>query len=143
MKVFIKKDDAEVKSPAYAHEGDAGIDLYAAETVEIKPKERKLVSTGIRIQLEHGYEAQVRPKSGLAINHGITVLNTPGTIDAGYRGLVKVILFNASNEAFTIEKNTKIAQMVFNKIEVPELEYVDSLEESKRGEGGFGSTGLA
>jgi dUTP pyrophosphatase len=142
MKVFIKKEDPDIKSPSYAHEGDAGIDLYAAETVELQPKERKLVSTGIRIQLENGFEAQVRPKSGLAVNHGITVLNTPGTIDAGYRGLIKVILFNASNEVFKIEKNMKIAQMVFNKIEVPEIEYVNELNETKRGEGGFGSTGL-
>jgi len=140
--VKVKKLDAEVKTPKVEHEGDAGFDLYANETTSLKPMERKLIATGISIAFDKGYEAQVRPKSGLAINHGITLLNTPGTIDAGYRGEVKVIMANLSDKEYLIEKGKKIAQVVFNKIEEPELIEVEELEESSRGKGGFGSTGL-
>ncbi|MFH1257235.1 MAG: dUTP diphosphatase [Candidatus Diapherotrites archaeon] len=142
MKVLVKKLGAEVKDLKFAHEGDAGVDLYANETVELKPMEKMLVCTGIKIALPKGFEAQVRPKSGLAAEHGITVLNTPGTIDAGYRGEVKVILINLGGKAYTVEKGKKIAQMVFNKIEEPEIVEVEELDETSRGEGGFGSTGL-
>ncbi len=142
MKLRIKKEVEEAIIPIYVHEGDAGMDLYSVEEMILLPGERKLVSTGIRIELEQGFEAQVRPKSGLALNHGITVLNTPGTIDAGYRGIVKVILFNAGNESFKIEKGKKIAQLVVKKIEVAEIEVVKELSETVRGDGGFGSTGL-
>ncbi|MFH1391787.1 MAG: dUTP diphosphatase [Candidatus Diapherotrites archaeon] len=142
MIVKVKKLDAEVKTPKIEHEGDAGFDLYANETTSLKPMERKLIATGISIAFDKGYEAQVRPKSGLAINHGITLLNTPGTIDAGYRGEVKVIMANLSDKEYLIEKGKKIAQVVFNKIEEPELIEVEELEESSRGKGGFGSTGL-
>ena len=142
MKLRIKKEIDGVPTPSYAHEGDAGLDLYAAEETTLQPGERKLVNTGIRIALEKGFEAQVRPKSGLAVNHGITVLNTPGTVDYQYRGLIKVILFNASQEAYTIEKGKKIAQMVINKIETADVEVVEELDDTVRGDGGFGSTGL-
>ena len=142
VKVLVKKLGKEVKDLKFAHEGDAGMDLYANETVELKPMEKRLVGTGIKIALPIGFEAQVRPKSGLAAEHGITVLNTPGTIDAGYRGEVKVILINLGGKAYLVEKGKKIAQMVFNKIEAPEIVEVEELDETSRGEGGFGSTGL-
>ncbi len=142
MKVFVKKLGEDVKDLVYAHEGDAGLDIYANESILLKPGERKLVGTGIKIAFEKGYEAQVRPKSGLAVEQGITVLNTPGTIDSGYRGEVKVILINLGNGPVKVEKGMKIAQMVFNKVEEAELEVVDVLDKTKRNEGGFGSTGL-
>ncbi|MFH1587296.1 MAG: dUTP diphosphatase [Candidatus Diapherotrites archaeon] len=142
MKVKISKISGEAILPSYAHPGDAGMDLYSVEETELLPGERKLVGTGIKIALENGYEAQVRPKSGLAIKEGITVLNTPGTIDAGYRGEVKVILVNLSDRAFGIKKGQKIAQMVFAKVEEAELEEVEELDETSRNDGGFGSTGL-
>lgn len=141
MKLKIQKI-ADVPLPKYAHKGDAGMDLYSAEDLVLKPGERKLVSAGIKIAVPEGYEAQVRPKSGLTLNHGITILNTPGTIDSGYRGEVKCILVNHGQEDFKIEKGSKIAQMVINKIETAEIEEVSELDETKRGEGGFGSTGL-
>ena len=142
MKLKIQKVVEDVKVPCYAHEGDAGMDLYSAEECVLKPGERKLINTGIKIALPIGYEAQVRPKSGLALKHGISIVNTPGTIDAGYRGLVGVIAINHGSEEFKIEKNQKIAQMVINKIESANVVEVDSLDDTSRGEGGFGSTGL-
>ncbi|MBW2966494.1 dUTP diphosphatase [Candidatus Woesearchaeota archaeon] len=141
MKIQMQREDKEVTLPNYAHPGDAGLDLFSAESCVLKPGERKIVATGVRIALPVGYEAQVRPKSGLAAKHGISVVNTPGTIDAGYRGLVGVILINHGTEDFAIEKNMKIAQMVINKVENAEIEEVESLDDTSRGEGGFGSTG--
>ncbi len=128
--------------PAYAHEGDAGVDLYANETKEIDVGEIALIPTGIKIALPKGFEAQVRPKSGLALKHGITVLNTPGTVDEGYRGEIGVIVVNHGKEKYTVEKGKKIAQMVFNKVEKAELNEVEELDETSRNESGFGSTGL-
>lgn len=142
MQVKVKKITNDAKIPKIEHEGDAGFDIYSNEETTILPMERKLIGTGISISVPKGFEAQVRPKSGLAINHGLTLLNTPGTIDAGYRGEVKVILMNLGKKEYKIEKGKKIAQVVFNKIEEPELIEVDELDESKRGENGFGSTGL-
>jgi len=142
LKVFVKRLSEEVKMPVYAHESDAGVDLYANREMEIAPGEIALVPTGIKIALPEGYEAQVRPKSGLALNHGITVLNTPGTVDSGYRGEIGVIVVNHGKESFVVEKGKKIAQMVFNKVEKAELEEVEELDETQRNEGGFGSTGL-
>ncbi len=142
MKIKIQKTDNEVKVPDYAHEGDSGMDLYAAEECILKPMERKLVSAGIKIEIPKGYEAQVRPKSGLALSHGISIVNTPGTIDSGYRGVVGVILINLGKEPYKVEKNKKIAQLVISKVENVKVEVVELLEETKRGEGGFGSTGL-
>ncbi|MFC1705023.1 dUTP diphosphatase [Nanoarchaeota archaeon] len=141
MKLKIQKVVDDVKVPSYAHPGDAGMDLYAAEECVLKPGERKLINTGIKIGLPVGYEAQVRPKSGLALKHGISIVNTPGTVDAGYRGLVGVIAINHGTEEFKVEKNQKIAQMVINKIEAADIEEVPELDDTTRGEGGFGSTG--
>jgi len=142
LKVLVKKLDDGVKMPSYAHDGDSGVDLYANQEVKMEPGAIALVPTGIKIAIPLGFEAQVRPKSGLALNHGITVLNTPGTIDAGYRGEVGVIVVNHGKKAFTIEKGKKIAQMVFNKVEKAALEEVEELNETSRNTSGFGSTGL-
>lgn len=130
--------------PFYASPLSAGMDLRANldEPITLQPLERVLVPTGIFIALPEGYEAQVRPRSGLAIKNGITVLNTPGTIDADYRGEVKVILVNLSNQPFIIEDGDRIAQMVVSQHAVVEWQEVEELEETKRGSGGFGSSGL-
>ena len=130
--------------PAYATPQSAGVDLRAAleAPVELKPLERALVPTGLYMQIPAGYEGQVRPRSGLAAKHGVTVLNTPGTIDADYRGEIKVILVNLSNVPFTIVPGERIAQMVFARCEQAQLEEAESLDETERGAGGFGSTGV-
>ena len=141
MKIKIQKIEENNKLPSYAHPGDAGMDLYSAESVVLKPGERRIVSAGFKMALPHGYEAQIRPKSGLAAKHGISVVNTPGTVDAGYRGIVGVILINHGQEDFSIEKDMKMAQMVINKVEYADVEEVAELDDSSRGEGGFGSTG--
>ena len=129
--------------PSYATPQSAGVDLRAnlESSVTIGPLERALVPTGLYIALPAGYEAQVRPRSGLAAKHGITVLNTPGTIDADYRGEIKVILVNLSNEPFQIVPGERIAQMVIARHETAEWEEVESLDSTERGAGGFGSTG--
>jgi dUTP pyrophosphatase len=131
-------------APAYATACAAGLDLRAntEDSIELKSLERILVPTGLFMELPVGVEAQIRPRSGLAFKHGITVLNTPGTIDADYRGEIKVLLVNLSNEPFTIEPGERIAQMVVAKHEQVEWVEQDSLSESERGAGGFGSTGV-
>lgn len=130
--------------PAYATELSAGMDLRANidEPIVLKPMERRLVPTGLHISLPVGYEAQVRPRSGLALKKGITVLNAPGTVDADYRGEVGVILINLSDEPFTIEDGERIAQMVIARHEHAEFVPVDVLDETERGEGGYGHTGV-
>lgn len=142
MKVRIVNKSAH-PLPSYATPQSAGVDLRAnlETTVTIGPLERALVPTGLFIALPAGYEAQVRPRSGLAAKHGITVLNTPGTIDADYRGEIKVILVNLSNEPFEIVPGERIAQMVIARHETAEWEEVESLDSTERGAGGFGSTG--
>ena len=142
LMIKINKIKENAILPHYAHEGDAGVDLYSAENYVLRPGQITLVSTGIKLAIPKGYEAQIRPKSGLALNHGISVCNSPGTIDSGYRGEIGVITINHSKEEFKIEKGTKIAQMVFNKIEKAEFEEVKDLDTTKRGQNGFGSTGL-
>lgn len=129
--------------PAYATEQSAGVDLKACmdRPVVLQPLQRALIPTGLYMALPKGYEAQVRPRSGLAARHGITVLNSPGTIDADYRGEVRVILVNLSDQAFTIEPGERIAQMVVARHEQVEWEEVEVLDETERGAGGFGSTG--
>ncbi|MDR2906889.1 MAG: dUTP diphosphatase [Bacteroidales bacterium] len=129
--------------PSYETIGAAGMDLRAnlSEDVVLKPLERALIPTGLRIELPIGYEAQVRPRSGLAAKHGLTVLNSPGTIDADYRGEIKVILVNLSNENFTIKHGERIAQMIIAKHETAVLVEVAELSQTQRGEGGFGHTG--
>src|SRR3989338_5518307 len=133
---------SDVPTPSYAHKGDAGVDLYAAEDTLLKPMERKLVGTGLRLEIPYGYEGQVRPKSGLAINHGISHANAVGTIDSSYRGEIKVPLINLSNKPYKVEKGKKIAQLIFAKVEEAVFEEVNELEETTRNENGFGSTGL-
>ena len=129
--------------PAYATEQSAGVDLRAhlEAPVLLQPLQRTLVPTGLHIALPAGYEAQVRPRSGLAAKHGVTVLNTPGTIDADYRGEIKVILVNLSDQPFEIVPGERIAQMVIARHEQVEWEVVESLSQTERGAGGFGSTG--
>ena len=131
--------------PKYQTELSAGMDLYANidEPITLKPLERTLVKTGLFISLPKGYEAQVRPRSGLAFKNGITVLNTPGTIDADYRGEIGVILVNLSSQNFTINDGDRIAQMVIAKHETAIWEEVENLDETNRGEGGFGSSGVS
>ena len=129
--------------PAYATAASAGMDLRAdlKEPLVLGTLERAMVPTGLHIELPVGYEAQVRPRSGLAAKHGISIVNAPGTIDADYRGEIKVILVNLSNEPFTVNPGERIAQMVVARHETVEWEQVDALEDSERGAGGFGSTG--
>lgn len=129
--------------PAYETGASAGMDLRAniSEPVTLKPLERSIIKTGLFIELPLGYEAQVRPRSGLAAKKGITVLNSPGTVDADYRGEIGVILVNLSNEDFTIENGERIAQLIIARHERAEWEEVELLEETSRGDGGFGSTG--
>lgn len=138
----IVKTDKTLRDPSYALEGDAGLDIFSAENAILLPLERKLINSGIKLQISHGYEVQIRPKSGLVINQGLTVLNSPGTIDSNYRGDIKIIVFNASNESIKVEKGQKIAQLVVNKIEIPKIEFVEDLDNSNRNQDGFGSTGL-
>ena len=129
--------------PAYATAGSSGVDIRANldQTIEIKPLERVLVPTGLYFQMPEHLEAQVRPRSGLAIKQGLTCLNTPGTIDADYRGEVKVILINLSNEVQTIQNGDRIAQVVFQQVEKVQFVQVDELNQTERGAGGFGHTG--
>lgn len=142
MKLLVEKINEKAVIPFKAHEGDAGLDLFSTEEITIKPFERKLVHTGIRIQLPKNTEAQIRPRSGLALKNGLTVLNTPGTIDEGYRGEVGIILINLSNEDFKVEVGMKVAQMVIKPVIEVAIEEVVHLTETTRGEGGFGSTGV-
>lgn len=133
------------KNPVYAKEGDSGFDLRANENGSLNPLERKLVGTGLFFELPDGYELQIRPRSGLAYKNGITVLNSPGTVDTGYRGEIKVLLVNLSNETFIWEKGERIAQgVIAHRIssDYGDLIEVMEINESERGEGGFGSTGL-
>ena len=141
LKVKIKKI-ADIKKPFYAHKGDSGVDLYAAEEHVLRPMERKLIATGIKIAVPRGYEAQIRPKSGLALEHGISHANSIGTIDSSFRGEVKIPMINFGDRPYKIEKGKKIAQMVFAKVEEAVFEVVDDLGETTRNEKGFGSTGL-
>lgn len=143
MKVkLVNKSDLPL--PQYKTEGSAGLDLHANndDKIVLKPLERTLVPTGLHIELPQGYEAQIRARSGLAIKHGISLVNGIGTIDCDYRGEIKVIMVNLGQEDFVIEKGDRIAQMVIMKYERVELEKVEILEESQRGEGGFGHTGV-
>ncbi|MFN9175012.1 MAG: dUTP diphosphatase [Synechocystis sp.] len=138
---ILKLDPAAIL-PRYEHPGDAGLDLFALKDYELLPGDRQLIQTGIALELPPHTEAQIRPRSGLALKHGITVLNSPGTIDAGYRGEIGVILINLSQELFTITAGMKIAQMVIAPVLQVNLETVNTLSKSQRGEGGFGSSGV-
>ncbi|MDO4932613.1 MAG: dUTP diphosphatase [Prevotellaceae bacterium] len=143
--VTIKiKNTGRQALPAYATSQSAGMDLRAdiSEPFVLRPLQRRLVPTGLHIALPEGYEAQVRPRSGLALKHGVTVLNTPGTIDADYRGEIGVVLVNLSDTDFVVNPGERIAQMVVARYEQAELLQVDKLDETERGEGGYGHTGV-
>ena len=141
MTVRFKKINPEAILPAYAHPGDAGLDVRSVEDLTIQPGARALVKTGLVMELPPDFEAQVRPRSGLALKHGVTVLNSPGTIDAGYRGEVGVILINHGESPFEIRNGDRIAQIVIASVVRADIVEVDSVESSERGAGGFGSTG--
>ena len=142
MKLRVKRLCEEAKIPGYAHEGDSGMDLYSIEDVLIAPGEIKVVGTGLAVSMPKGFEVQIRPKTGLTSKFGLTVLNTPGTIDSCYRGEIKVILINFGKEPYKVEKGKKIAQMVIARVEEASVELVEGLDETTRNAGGFGSTGL-
>lgn len=140
VKVKLMNDDARL--PYRAHEGDAGLDLFSIEEKIIKAGEAGLVRTGLQIELPKGTEAQIRPRSGLALKHSITVLNSPGTIDEGYRGEIQIILINHGKENFKIEKQMRIAQMVIAPVLKANIIETENLSDSVRLEGGFGSSGI-
>jgi len=141
VRVHIHQMDAALPLPAYARPGDAGLDLYAAETVTLAPGARALVPTGIAVAIPPGFAGLVLPRSGLALRHGVTVLNTPGLIDAGYRGEIKALLINHGQEPVTLSRGDRIAQLVVQRVEHVTLTPVSELAQSARGAGGFGSTG--
>jgi len=140
LKVKIQKIDPEIKIPSYAHAGDAGMDLYAAKDTIIKQGERKVVATGIKMEIPAGYVGLIWDKSGLASKNGLKIMG--GVIDSTYRGEVGVVIINLGDQEYRVEKNTKIAQMLVQRIENVEIEEVNNLENSSRGEGGFGSSGI-
>ncbi|MFN8673788.1 MAG: dUTP diphosphatase [Candidatus Sericytochromatia bacterium] len=142
MILKIKKINEDAVLPEYAHKDDSGMDLFSVEEKVIKAGETALIKTGIQIELPPNTEAQVRPRSGLALKNSITVLNTPGTIDEGYRGEVGIILINHGKTDFEVKKHSKIAQMVICPVIRPQIIFDAELSETKRGEGGFGSTGV-
>ncbi len=144
MILKIKKLRPNAIIPEYMSEFAAGMDIFACidEIVTLKPFKRDLIPTGIAISLPKGYEAQIRPRSGLAVKNGITLLNSPGTIDADYRGEIKVVMINLGEKDFQIKHGDRIAQMIINKVEYPEILETDELDETSRGSGGFGSTGV-
>ncbi len=142
MKISFQKINSCAQLPSYAHPGDAGMDVRSIEALVIQPGDRALVHTGLVMMLPPDAEAQVRPRSGLALKHGVTVLNSPGTIDSGYRGEVGVILANFGKEPFVVEEGMKIAQIVIARVERAEIEEVLAVDETERGSGGFGSTGV-
>jgi len=142
--IKIKKANEGVITPSYETLFSAGLDLraYLPEgIISLQPQERRLISTGLFFEIPEGFEVQIRPRSGLAYKHGVTVLNSPGTIDADYRGEIKILLINQGNEVFNIEHQMRIAQMVVAKYERIQFKLVEQLTDSKRGSGGFGSTG--
>lgn len=142
LQIKIELVHPEAKMPLQARAGDAGMDLFSVVELTLQPGERALVATGIKLEMPEGYEAQVRPRSGLALKHGVTVLNSPGTVDAGYRGEVGVILINHGAEPFIVEKGMRVAQMVIQQVPMVELVAVTSVSDSERGEQGFGSSGM-
>ncbi len=142
LKIKVLKLSPSAIIPEYKHSGDSGLDLYSIEKQTLLPGETKLIHTGIAIELPNGFEAQIRPRSGLALKHSITVLNTPGTVDASYRGEIGVILINHGTNSFIVSKEMRIAQMVITPVIQAEIETVAELNMTSRGDGGFGSTGV-
>ncbi len=144
MKIKIQVLDRSIVYPRYAHDGDAGLDLRSTIDTVLKPFERKLIPTGIKIAIPGGYAGFVQPRSGLAIKNGISLVNTPGLIDSNYRGEIKAILINLdSREEFFIKKGDRICQLVIIKVENAELVFTEELENTDRGENGFGSSGIS
>jgi dUTP pyrophosphatase len=143
LRVPVLRVDATLPLPAYAREEDAGLDFHAAEAATLAPGARVLVPTGIALAIPPGYAGFVLPRSGLALRHGVTLLNTPGLIDAGYRGEVKILLVNHGQEAVTLNRGDRIAQLVVQRVERVELAPVAELPPSARGAGGFGSSGMS
>jgi dUTP pyrophosphatase len=141
MKISVQKLDEELPTPQRAHPGDAGLDLYAREPARLEPGQRYLMPTGLAVAIPHGYAGLVVPRSGLAIRQGIGVANAPGLIDAGYRGEVKVILVNHGAERVDFARGDRVAQLVITPVALPQVEVVDSLDDTSRGGGGFGSSG--
>jgi dUTP pyrophosphatase len=142
VEILVRRVDPELPLPSYAQPGDAGADVVSAVDVDLAPGERAVVPTGIALALPSGYAAFVHPRSGLAARHGVTLVNAPGTIDAGYRGEVRVVLLNTDpREAIHVRRGDRIAQLVVQRVEQAVFSQVDELPESPRGEGGFGSTG--
>lgn len=142
MKIKIKKLHPDAKMPAYQSTGAAGFDLCSLEDLTIPAGKSALIKTGLAFEIESGYELQIRPRSGLALKHGITVLNSPGTIDWDYRGEIMIILINHSHQVFTIHKSDRIAQGVVAKVYCAEFEIIQDLSHSDRGDRGFGSSGI-
>jgi len=144
LKIKRTEDAKDLPLPAYMSEGAAGMDLYAnvKDAIIINPGEIELIPTGIQIELPPNYEAQIRPRSGLALNYGITLLNTPGTVDSDYRGEIKLIVINLGKQPVTIKRGQRIAQMVINQIIRPQIIEVEELSETQRKDGGFGHTGM-
>ena len=142
IKIKIQKLSSDIKIPEYATEGSAGVDLMSRVNYNLKPGERTLIPTGIKIAIPKNYEAQIRPRSGLALKHGIILPNSPGTIDSDYRGEICVIILNTGNETFEIKSGDRIAQMIFTPIVKGIFQEVENLDETVRGENGFGSTGI-
>ncbi len=145
MRIKLKRlHSFDLPLPSYMTPGSSGVDLYAAhqEDICIKPGERHLIPTSLAIALPTGWEAQIRPRSGLALKHGITVLNTPGTIDADYRGEIKVLVINLGDKEYILKRGERIAQMVFAPVQQAQLVEVENLDETGRGDGGFGHTGV-
>lgn len=142
LRVQIRKLDPDLPTPHYAHDYDAGADLYARVDVDLAPGERALVPTGVAIALPSGYVALIHPRSGLATKHGLTIVNAPGTVDAGYRGEIMVTLLNTDkNQPIQLQRGDRMAQMVIQKVETAAFEVVSELPDSSRGTSGFGSTG--
>ena len=142
MTLHITRIHSAAQMPAYAHPGDAGMDVCACERVVLAPMSRALVPTGLQIALPPGTEAQIRPRSGNAFKHGVTVLNSPGTIDEGYRGELKILLVNLGQTEFVVEPGMRVAQMVVAPVLRVDIKETASLDATTRGQGGFGSTGV-
>lgn len=144
IKIKKKENCHDLPNPRYMSKGSSGMDIYADidGEITIAPGEIRLVSSGLYMSIPEGFEVQVRPRSGLAVKHGISIVNTPGTIDSDYRGLVGIILINHGKEVFTIKRADRIAQLVVNKVTQADLDFVDELDETARAQGGFGHTGV-
>ncbi|MCG2717382.1 MAG: dUTP diphosphatase [Nanoarchaeota archaeon] len=142
IKVKIVQEDKELPLPKFETEGSAAVDLHSSESLTLNPGEFRKISTGVKIAIPKGYEGQVRPRSGLAANYGISIVNTPGTIDSDYRGIVQILLVNHGPNYFHVKKGDRIAQLLVKRVELFEWEIAESLDETERGAGGLGHTGI-